>query len=1203
MDDCSSTAATVAQAIAAALDWNSPPDSRKAAVAYLESVKSGNVRTLASTSLLLVRSDWTSEIRLHGFKMLQHLVRYRWDEFNITERREFANLTISIISEVVNHQEEWALKSQTAALVAEVVRREGVALWHELLPTLVSLSAKGPIEAELVAMVLRWLPEDITVHNEDLEGDRRRVLLRGLTESLAEILPLLYTLLEKHFGAALREFMAQQLDAAKQHATAVIASLNAVNAYTEWAPVPDLAKYGLIHGCGCILPYNEFRLHACEFFKFLSQRKRPTDNTAVEFDSAMMSVFQILMNISRDFFNKSKSNFSAIDETEIEFMESICECMVTLASSNVQCITGDGAMTSQFLQQMLEYYQHVKFALHYQSLLFWLVIMREPVSKGKSSGHSLGENFVGNLGIASKPSEKEKIIMSVLVNDDICAAILDISFLRMLKKNPSAGNLSTQNDFELWDDEFDSKTDFSQYRSRLLELIKLIAVQKPLLAATRVSERITMIFKNCAHASVSAQELAMLESAQMGLETVAGAIFDGPVEFVNIVAESKLQLHSTFEGLLQHFLSLRWTEPALAVILCRYLDSLGPYFKYYSDTIASVVNRLFELLTSLPIAIKDPSLNNTRHARLQICTSFIRIAKAAGRSLLPHMKGIADTMAYLQGEGRLLRGEHNILGEAFLVMAASSGIQQHQEVLAWLLEPLSKQWTQSEWQNAFLSDPAGLTRLFSDPQFMWSIYHNVTFFEKALKRSGVKKPAMNLQGSSEATDASTHPYAMSSHLSWMLPPLLRLLRCIHSLWSPPISEALPAEIRAAKAMSHAEKASLLGESTKLLKDLSTSGDGRQADTIREEELSENDLRNWLKGIRDSGYNVVGLSTTVGDTFFKCLESHSVALTLTDNVQSMEFRHLRLLIHSVIIPLVKFCPPNLWELWLENILHPLLIHCQQTLASSWSSLLCEGRVKVPDCFGNLSGLELKVEVMEEKLLRDLTREVCSLLSTLASPPLNTGLPSLEQLGPGNRVDSLKDLNAFASNSLVAFLMTRQGLALHSLRIGINALAWTDGDSVNKVIPFCGLIIVLAIITSSVELREIVSKDLFLALIQALSLESNAMISSDLLGLCREIYVYLADRDPAPRQVMLSLPSITSNDLLAFDDALIKTSSPKEQKQLLKGLLLSATGNKLRALAALRTTNIITNVTARARSSASNSGHNTEEDGTIGLAAIT
>lgn len=37
------------------------------------------------------------------------------------------------------------------------------------------------------------------------------------------------------------------------------------------------------------------------------------------------------------------------------------------------------------------------------------------------------------------------------------------------------------------------------------------------------------------------------------------------------------------------------------------------------------------------------------------------------------VQDIADTMASLQGEGRLLRGEHNLLGEAFLVMASSAG--------------------------------------------------------------------------------------------------------------------------------------------------------------------------------------------------------------------------------------------------------------------------------------------------------------------------------------------------------------------------------------------------------------------------------------------------------------------------------------------------------------------------------------------------
>lgn len=103
-------------------------------------------------------------------------------------------------------------------------------------------------------------------------GDRRRLLLRGLTQSLPDILPLLYTvlfwpclvllcisgtiitlpfsvqLLEKHFGAALIEVGSQQFEIAKHHAATVIATLNAINAYAEWAPVSDLAKFGIIHG-------------------------------------------------------------------------------------------------------------------------------------------------------------------------------------------------------------------------------------------------------------------------------------------------------------------------------------------------------------------------------------------------------------------------------------------------------------------------------------------------------------------------------------------------------------------------------------------------------------------------------------------------------------------------------------------------------------------------------------------------------------------------------------------------------------------------------------------------------------------------------------------------------------------------------------------------------------------------------------------
>lgn len=1198
MDD-SGTASNVARAIVAALDWGSPPDARKAAVSYLDSIKSGDVRVLANTSVILVKKDWSSEIRLHAYKMLQHLVRLRWEELSPTERRNFANIAFELMSEIANPSEEWALKSQTAALVAEIVRREGLNLWEELLPSLVSLSNNGPMQAELVLMMLRWLPEDITVHNEDLEGDRRRLLLRGITQSLPEILPLLYTLLERHFGAALSEAGRQQLDIAKQHAAAVTSALNAINAYAEWAPLPDLANYGIIHGCGFLLSSPDFRLHACEFFKLVSARKRPTDVTASEFDSAMSRIFLILLNLSRDFLDKCCSGNVVVDESEYEFAEYVCEGLVSLGSSNLHCVAGDSSILSLYLQQMLGYFQHYKLALHFESLLFWVALMRELMSKPKVGVHAAGDSYIANN---SGQADKEKMKILSFVNDDICSAILDVSFQRLLKKEKLLTEAAlSEGPLQLWSDDLEGKGDFSLYRSRLLDLIRFVAIFKPLIAASRVCERIVMIIKNVMLSTMPTKDLAILESMQLALESIVSSVFDGSDE----LGESKLALCRTFQGLLEQLISLKWTEPALVVVLGHYLDALGPFLKYFPDATGSVINKLFELLTSLPSIVKDPATSGARHARLQICSSFIRIAKAADKSLLPHMKGIADTMAYLEREGRLVRAEHNLLGEAFLVMASAAGVQQQQEVLAWLLEPLSKQWTQLEWQIMYLADPTGLVRLCSETQFMWSIYHTVTFFEKALKRSGSRKGNLNPQNSSPPTSIPLHP--MAPHLSWMLPPLLKLLRAVHSLWSPSVLQSLPGELKAAMAMSEVERTSLLGEGNpRLAKGALAFADGSQADVKKEGYVdpNETDLRNWLKGIRDSGYNVLGLSTTIGDTFFKCLDVQSVTLAVVENIQSMEFRHIRQLVHSVVIFLVKFCPSVLWGEWLERILYSLLLHSQRALSLSWSSLLNEGRAKVPDCHGIVAGSDLKVEVLEEKLLRDLTREICSLLSVLGSPGLNIGLPSLEQFGLVSRVDasSLKDLDIIASTSIVGFLLKHKDLARSALHISLEAFTWTDGEAVTKVCSFCNALVLVAISTNDVEVREFVSKDLFCAIIKGLALESNAVISADLVGLCREIFMYLSDRDPAPRQVLLSLPSISPLDLAAFEETLTKTSSPKEQKQHMKSLLILASGNKLKALAAQKSVNVITNVSARSRSLTAAPETRNDEGDVIGLAAI-
>lgn len=85
---------------------------------------------------------------------------------------------------------------------------------------------------------------------------------------------------------------------------------------------------------------------------------------------------------------------------------------------------------------------------------------------------------------------------------------------------------------------------------------------------------------------------------------------------------------------------------------------------------------------------------------------------------------------------------------------------------------------------------------------------------------------------------------------------------------------------------------------------------------------------------------------------------------------------------------------------------------------------------------------------------------------------------------------------------------------------------------KVSPFSAALVVLAISTNNVELQQFVSKDLFSAIIRGLALESNAFISADLVGLCREIFLYLCDRDPAPRQVSCT-PSLFCFTCLPYD----------------------------------------------------------------------
>ena len=117
-----------------------------------------------------------------------------------------------------------------------------------------------------------------------------------------------------------------------------------------------------------------------------------------------------------------------------------------------------------------------------------------------------------------------------------------------------------------------------------LDLIKVIASQRPVIAAASIVQRINVVFGDANQATKSPrvrlaayvyhihsmislsifvkeglplhiefwfQDLDAMEGAQLGLEAVVSAIFDGSADYGKTDLEMKSQLHKIFEGFTQ----------------------------------------------------------------------------------------------------------------------------------------------------------------------------------------------------------------------------------------------------------------------------------------------------------------------------------------------------------------------------------------------------------------------------------------------------------------------------------------------------------------------------------------------------------------------------------------------------------------------------------------------------------------------------
>uniref|UniRef100_A0A0E0BJF9 Exportin-5 C-terminal domain-containing protein n=1 Tax=Oryza glumipatula TaxID=40148 RepID=A0A0E0BJF9_9ORYZ len=392
-------------------------------------------------------------------------------------------------------------------------------------------------------------------------------------------------------------------------------------------------------------------------------------------------------------------------------------------------------------------------------------------------------------------------------------------------------------------------------------------------------------------------------------------------------------------------------------------------------------------------------------------------------------------------------------------------IKKDTKLLSRILLRLSEIWSQPEWETNLLD-------FFNNAQFRTSVYNVVAFFENELTMC----TAENYDGINH--ERKLNYSTLTTLIPLLFPLLLELLQYVHSLWTDEVASNISEELEGAKCIICSEKLCGIVEETTEIQDMN------------EEELLVDEIREWLEKIRQTGYNVIGMCASLEGAFCKLLDSFSVCGTLLKDVESMDFRHLTMLIKYTIVPLVKSCPPDLWVEWIDMLLPPVFHYCEETLYSSWCSLLYKDIVSVPDKFCESFSKEM-VEKAGKGLLSELTREASYLLAAMALPEQN------------GSIVSTADLES-TSSSLVGYLLCHDNIRSSILRL-INYIFgyWKDGEARIIAAPFCHSLIQLAIATHNDELLYFVQDDILPKIVQCLTLEPKSD-NNALYLLCEDAY---------------------------------------------------------------------------------------------------
>ncbi|KAM4772449.1 exportin-5 [Rhinophrynus dorsalis] len=1144
------------RAVTVIMEPESSKEYRLEALKFCEDFKENNPDCVVC-GLHLAEKTQLPVIRHFGLQVLEHVVKFRWNNMSQADKTFLKGSVLELISKGIHSilEEEGHIKDMLARIMVEMIKREWPQQWPNMLEELDALTKFGEAQTELVMLILLRLAEDVVTF-QTLPTQRRRDIQSYMTQNMDTLFTFMLDIVQER----VQQYQLLKTDPTNEEKSqslcrVAVSALNTLAGYIDWVSIKHItAKNCILLQMLCLLLGEPgLQLEAAECLLIAVSRKGKMEDRAPLLVLFGNDAISCILNSAQ------MADGEILVEKRYVFLKRLCQILCALGSQICALISAPDVEVKMpenfkmYLESLLCFTRHPSQFLKSCTLATWGALFRhEVISRDPQL-------------LAAVPE-----FLKISTNNIVKAGFPS--------KNDSPSCLYSRVDF---DNDEDFNTFFSSFRATSGDVVRLACRLDPHTGFSMGRDwlRYQLTSSQGAgtkdgqsgeeHCSLLSPQFVQWDAMTFFCECAFGQMF-------RTLSNEELPVTDGTE-LLQRILSFETRDPLILSCILTNLSTVFPFISSITTFVPFVLSKLFKEVTfELVQDVKqDSRYRAVKNVRRHACSSIIKICRDYTPLVLPYFDLIYTHVKKLLQEELLTQMEKCVVMEAVVLVSNHfKNFERQSTFLAELLSPLVSIWLSEEVQRAISCPDEFIAFIGADKlrdqqvqqDVCWLNRSQITFCVSGIL--GLMKRACWPQNPEEAkaggflfgyTPSGSPIYRnpISAEVLKFLDGVCTLVRTLNNLYLPDIVQKMGDHYASTLDMLNVDKLSALGLLQPVL-------DLYHAPVYKT--LSER-LKIFLTTLYDNSYTILGqggLSLQMDFYSVPDLASRLINSTFTNLDHVPDFR-LRRVVRVFLKQFILSCPPEKYESLVCPILGPFLTYMSQRLSQKWVHMNHRSELSEEDCPELNSESQ---EVLDDQLLRLLTREVVDLVTSCCVSKKNTDHGTANTGADGVRGSTqadAEDEEMMATEVVPAgfleltelgrVLMEKEEVSMALLLSAFSPLAWKDSLACQRsAIHLCWPLLKHVIASS---LPADAALCFFVNVLRGL--QTHGQHSGSLCALVHlafQIYDNLRPLYPELRGVMEQIPGIQLDSLDQFDQRLLSPTqklSDKKRKEHFKRLV--------------------------------------------------